>query len=490
MSDTLRIGGMGSGMDISGTIEKILAIDAERVKAAQETQDTRNEKIAAWLEIKTKLADFTKASDTLRWMDVWRKMAPTSSSPETATATAASNAPKASYSLEVTQLARAQTIGSAVGLTTGGATPAPVTASTKLVDIAGISAGNQFAIAGQTFTITANDTLATLRTKINEASANMPKDQRVTASILDNRLVLQRTQTGVDNMILSDMAGSPLQALGVLDGLGNPANELMAAQNAVFTVNGALVERSSNTALTDVIDGVTLNLAGIGSTDLVIASDTQAVKDAITTFVDSYNAYAETIEKYGDFDTTDPTNPVPGLLQGDFMIREMISTLRGKVTQLSSALTVTESIYQYNGQQGVMNSLQHVGIWTSDENNRIAIVDETRLNALLEQYPDKVENLFRGIQGSSGSRVGGIAQSLYVASKNYSSDLDGWIDVRIENMDEEIKQQDERITRMISDMEMKESMLWKQFNAMDEAIGTMNKNLEWVLNSLNLKSSS
>lgn len=475
---------MGSGMDISGTIQKLLQADGSKITAAQETQTTRNEKISAWLDIKAKMADVTDASDTLRWLDVWRKMAPTSSSEGVATATAASGAPQGTYSINVTQLARAQTIGSAVGLTTGGASPVAVTANTKLVDISGISAGNQFSIAGQTFTISADDTLATLRTKINTASSNMPEDQRVSASILDNRLVLRRDKTGENGMVLSDTIGSPLQALGVLDGTGAPANPLLSAQNAIFTVNGATVERTSN-SLTDVIDGVTLNLSGVGTTELVIDNDKEGIKTAINTFITAYNTYAETIEKYGNYDTTDITNPVPGLLQGDFMIREIITGVRSKATQLMGApYTAANSSYEYNNQTGVMNALQSVGIWTTDASNRLSLVDEDRLDTMLDQYPDKVENLFRGIQNSSGTREGGIAQSMYTTTRNYSDDLTGWIDVRIEGIDEEIKQQDDRIDRMISAMEVKENMLWKQFNAMDEAIGSMNSDLDYLKSNL------
>jgi flagellar hook-associated protein 2 len=482
---TLRIGGMGSGMDIAGIIQKVLDIDTNRIKTVQESQTGRNERIGAWLEVKTKLSDFTQAADTLRWMDVWRKMAPVSTNPETATATAASNAAHATYTIDVTQLARAQTIGSTAGLTTGGASPEAVTASTNLVDIDGINVGDQFAIAGQTFTIAADDTLSTLRTKINEAAASMPDEQRVSANILDNRLVLQRTETGTDPIVVSDLTGSPLQTIGVLDSFGVPANELLPAQNAVFTVNGAVIERSSNTELTDVLDGVTLNLTGIGSTQLTIANDTQAVKDAITTFVDTYNAYAETIEFHGEFDQTDPTNPVPGVLQGDFMVREMISKIRGVATSASPELA--GNTYEYNGQEGIMNALYSVGIWTTGQDNRLEIVDSARLDAMLAENPVEVENLFRGVQDESGVRTGGIALNLYNTGRNYSNDLDGWIDVRIENIDEEIKQTDERIDTMIKAMEMKENLLWKQFNAMDEAIGQMNSDLEYLKNNLGMK---
>ena len=487
--DTLRIGGLGSSMDIEGTIEALLASDAANIKEAEETQTTRSEKIAAWNAIKDALSAFTDAANTLRWMDIWRDIAATSSDTNVLTATAATTAPKDTYSIEVTQLARAQTIGSTSGLTTGGASPVPVTSSTLLVDIAGISAGDQFAIAGQTFTIAADDTLSSLRTKINDASASMPEDQRVTASILDNRLVLQRAQTGEDGIILSDTTGSPLQALGLLDALGEPAHELLAGQNALFTINGASVERAANTGLTDVIGGVTLNLVGLGSSTLTTDLDTTAIKTAITTFVDSYNAYAEVMESYTTYNTVDEESPVPGLLQNDSLAREITYAMRDQVTQMSPYLTADNAAYDYNGQTGIMDSLQDIGIWTTGKENRISIADEERLDALLRQEPEKMEQLFRGAQTSSGARVGGIALDAYNASRNYSSDLDGWIDVRIENINDEIDDYTDTIDKMISDMAAKESLLWEKFNAMDEAVAEMNSTLKYVKANLGITDS-
>jgi flagellar hook-associated protein 2 len=237
------------------------------------------------------------------------------------------------------------------------------------------------------------------------------------------------------------------------------------------------------------MEGVTLNFYGTGSSELTIGRDNEAIKEGIQTFVDAYNAYAEIIEFHGQYDTTDPTNPIPGLLQGDSMARDMIANLRRTATQqMSTTHTAANSSYSYNGAEGVMDSLQHVGIWTTGKENRLSIIDEERLDTLLQQEPEKVEQLFRGIQSeTTGAREGGIALSLYNTSRDYSSDLDGWIDVRVEGIDEEIKRHETNIDRMFTAMEAKESMLWKQFNAMDEAIGAMNKDLDWLLNSLDLK---
>lgn len=481
----LRIGGMSSGFDVGGTIEKIMEMETRRVEQVQEQQQLRNDKITGWIDIKDNLEPLTQAADTLRWMDIWRGMASQSTNPSVATAIAAPGTPAGTYSIEVTQIARSHSIASQTGLTdTSGD---PVTRDTSLTTITGISDGDQFAVGGQTFTITSADTLATLRDRINAAADDMPEDQRVTASILDHRLILQREQTGAGNISISDVSGSALATLGILDGVGDPANELVAGQDAEFIVNGASITRSSNTGIDDVVEGITLNLYGTGFSEIDVNRDNEAIKAAITTFIDAYNQAAEVMEFYGTWDRSDPAKPLPGLLQNDSMTREMIYKFRALAGQFMGAThNPDNATYEYAGAEGVMDSLQHIGVWTTGEDNRLAIVDEERLDAMLELYPEETENLFRGVpdEENSGTRNGGVAQSMYTNTKNYSSDLDGWIDVRIENINDEIERQDDRIERMFREIELKENMLWRQFGAMDEAIGKMQSGFDYLMGQL------
>lgn len=483
-----RIGGLGSGFDVSGTIAKIMENENVRLQKVKDEQALNNDKKTAWIDVKDNLSGLTNASDTLRWMDVWRKMASESTNPSVATAIASSNTATATYSIEVTQLARAQAIASGAGLTTDGTpTGDPVTSSTLLVDIAGINLGDQFAIGGETISITDTDTLLTLRDKINAATENMPSGDQVSASILDNRLVLQRVNTGEESISLSDTTGTVLATLGILDGGGLPANELLSAQNAVFSVNGAEVTRSDNDGLSDVIEGVTLSLYDTGSSTLSVGHDNTAIKAAIQTFIDAYNTAAEVNEFYGSWDRTDPSAPVPGLLQGDSMMRNMTYQLRDLATQLMNTThTPDNAAYVYNGSEGVMNSLQNIGIWTTGEDNRLSIIDEDRLDAMLEQYPTEVENLFRGVPSETqdGVREGGIALSLYTASRDFTSELDGWIDLRVESINEDVLRQDDRMEVITRELEMKEAMLWRQFGAMDEAIAKMKSGFDYLLGQL------
>lgn len=481
----MRIGGLGSGMDIGGTIQQIMEVESRRLQALQEEQERRNEKVGAWIDIKQNLTPLTRAADTLRWMDIWRRMATESSNSTVVTATASHNAATETYTVDVMQLARAHTIASASELTTGGGDP--VTSNTAVIEVDGVNEGDQFVVGGQPITIEASDTLATLRNKINAATANMPDEHRVSASILDNRLVLQRVNTGATEIDIADLTGSSLQTLGILDAGGQPANELLSAQNAIFSVNGAIVERDINVGISDVLEGVTFNLYGMGSSTLSVGRDNEAIKAAIIEFIDAYNHAAEVNEQYGAVDRTDPSRPIPGMLYGDFMIRDMMTAFRRTATQqMNETHTVENASYEYNGRTGIMNALQDIGIWTVGEENRLQIVDEDRLDAMLERYPDEVENLFRGVpsETNSGQREGGIGLRMYRLSRDYTSELDGWIDVRIENIDDEILRQDERIERELRRLEMRERMLWQQFGAMDEAIARMQQGFEYLIGQL------
>lgn len=78
------------------------------------------------------------------------------------------------------------------------------------------------------------------------------------------------------------------------DGAGLGFNTLLQdAQNAQFTVNGMSVSRSSNTNLTDVVEGVTLSLAGDAeskSARLSVSASADKAVGLMNTLVSKFNA--------------------------------------------------------------------------------------------------------------------------------------------------------------------------------------------------------
>ena len=180
----------------------------------------------------------------------------------------------------------------------------------------------------------------------------MATDDRVYASILDNRLVLARVNTGDTDITLSDTSGTPLQTLNLLNASGGYVNELVASQDAEFTVNGADVTRSTNTNLTDVIENVTLNLLDETPSDitLTVTLDTETPKNAILDFIEKYNAVAAALDDYGQINVQgdDPDGATldtstTGELYGDSLLRQIKNNIRSFATETKPFLEL------YNG---------------------------------------------------------------------------------------------------------------------------------------------
>ncbi len=150
----------------------------------------------------------------------------------------------------------------------------------------------------------ADTTLSQLATLIND-DANNPG---VTASVIDDgtsspyNLVLKANDTGEDNRItlLSQMPDMALSEQAGADG---------ASLNARFSLDGISYQRQSNSSISDVIPGVTINLQGTGNATLSVAGNDSDLQDKITQLVTSYNdvvqemkgkvAYDKTAGKFG-----------------------------------------------------------------------------------------------------------------------------------------------------------------------------------------------
>jgi flagellar hook-associated protein 2 len=482
---SIHVSGLGSGMDIGSMIEQLIEAERKPIELLEEERSEINDDAVAWADISSYMTDLTDSLDTLRSMTLWDTMSAISSNEDYLTATANSSAEEATYLINITQLAQAQSVGSAQAatLTPGG------TSTTDLVAAGVLTAGNQFTIEGQTVTIGATETLESLEGKINTAADSMAEASRVHATIVDNRLIITREKTGSSTINMTDTTGNPLQDLQVLNAGGAFVNEFLAGQDAQFTVNGATVTRSDNTNLDDVIQNVTLNLheETLGSTiTLTVQHDRDAAKTAIQDFIDKYNAAAEIMEEYGKI--TVSGNNVDGAeletvgeLADDTLLRTIMSKIRRYATDNKyPTLNEINASYTYNGQTGICDTLSAIGIWTEGEENRLAVTDDTRLDHMLNNEFDTVEQLFRGVYDPSEGYTGGVASDFYAYSNNVSQSLTGEIASHIQNLDDDMEDIDETILAKEERLAEYEQRLWEEFTRMDEAMKTMQDEIAYI----------
>lgn len=372
-----------SDIDWDGLIEE--AVDAKLAKADSiETKLTAAEtKRAAYEEAQSLLATLATAAEALRAPsgtlsaddDVFRNRTAYLTAVGDVTAasvvsvTADTDADVGTYELKVTQIAKAHRVSSA-----------DQTSSSEALALAGTITLGTAGTGSATIDVTADMDLAAIAEAVNAVT----DDTGVKATVMKvsdtaYRLVLSSTETG--QTIEATDGGGVLESLGVIDVDGAFADELQAAQNAVFSIDGVEMTRSTND-IDDALDGVTLHLYAVTSTDesssnavsLEIATDLSAVEDAVSAFVDAYNAYRD-FALAQQTTSSDGTASTDAVLFGD-------STLRSINTALASALTFSIDD----------TSLTTLGI-TFDDDNKLVLDTDTLESALLDDI-DALEALF------------------------------------------------------------------------------------------------
>jgi flagellar hook-associated protein 2 len=481
-----HLGGLASNYDVQGIIDNMLkARLAPRTRWVAE-QDEISADVGAWSDISASMTSLTDTLDILRASETWSGMLAGISDTSKLSATASSAAVAASYRVAIQQRAQAHSVGSDTASTLGVAN-----ASADLVGTA-LTAGDQFTIGTgadqKTITVDATESLVTLAGKINTAASSMSAAARVNAVIMDNRLVITRVNTGSTEIAMADVgAGTALTSLGIIGVAPAFKNQFVAAQDALFSVNGMPVTRSSNTNITDVIDGVSLNLLNTTTSDvtLSIGNDTERPKTAILNFIDAYNVVAAKLKEYGNIEVSGSSvkgavidTDSLGELSNDPLVAELARNLRSQVTSTKyPVLNQINASYSFEGRTGIMDSLADVGVWTSDRTNAISVVDEDRLDNALENYFSEAEQLFRGIYDSEEGYKDGVASDFYKYADKASASMTGMIAQRITKLDEKYEDRQDTIDAFDTDLKEYEQELWKEFTAMEETISKLQSKL-------------
>jgi flagellar hook-associated protein 2 len=321
--------GLMSGIDYGTLITQLvglqrkpvddLAADRDRLDKLSSTYDTLNSLVET-------LRDAGEAFNESEDLNIFT----TASTEESImTASSGSTAGAGTYDIVVTSLAKSHKT-----IATGVATSTSTISSVTGTFVFSVGTGDD-----QTVDVTDTTTLEELRDAINALGAG------ATASILNDgdasnpyRLIVKSDDTGTSNDITYGTNDTDLVM-----------STLQASANAAFTVDTLSISSESNT-VTDVIDGVTLNLlsADAGTTvNVTIARDAGAVRAKVQDILDAYNAVAEYIEENNRYNTdTKISEPLFGESIARTIKDDIKRVLMSEVTGLDST----------------MNRLVHAGI--------------------------------------------------------------------------------------------------------------------------------
>lgn len=213
MADSIsNISGLASGVQWRDLVDQIMAVEtSRRLTPITDKQDVAQKRYDAWGSFSSLVAKFRDATKALRdgsAFGTFKANAAASAATGRAlvSATASAGATPGNYTVEVTDVARANKLSGNI-----------VPSATTPLGLSG-----DFSVNGKVVTVAATDTLAQVRDKINALNSG-GSPSGVSASVLSTgasaqRLVLTSDTSGSAGIELVDGTSGVLASLGVVDG--------------------------------------------------------------------------------------------------------------------------------------------------------------------------------------------------------------------------------------------------------------------------------
>ncbi|MGF7129435.1 flagellar hook-associated protein 2 [Paraburkholderia sp. EB58] len=393
-------------------------------------------------------------------------------------ATAGAGVTAGTYSVDVTQIAQAQS------LTSGAFSSSE--ANSLGTGTMTISVGGKSMSLNVT---SSNNSLTGIAAAINSSSSNPGLTAQVVNGSDGAHLVLQATgtgQTNTINVVVNATTDTGLSALGVTStaGAGTTAGAIgastitstgtnssypntwtqgAAAQNAQFTLNGTPVSSATNSDST-ALTGVTLNIASaaVGTTQtLTVASDPTTIESDITNFVSDYNAVVSLMAAQTSFTAGATSSSSSGPLLGDSALTAVQNMLGNLV---SSGVP---------GPNGTV-SLASIGITLvsdgSSDSGTLSVNTATLDNAV-QNNPTQVAALF--------NMTNGLGQQLNAAVNTFS-ESGGVLDQRTAQYTADLQSVKTQATALTAYEAQLTSQYTNEFTALNSLMASTNSDSKYL----------
>ncbi len=432
--------GVGSGLDLESLVQNLISAESRPIQLLQSRQANLDVKISAFGQLQGSLSSFQTAVSALATTDAFRGITASSSDDSVFTASGDQAAVTGANAVEVTQIAQNNKLASQNFIS-----------GSEVIGEGQIS----FTVGAESFNvdITAEtNTLELIRDAINAENDNTS----VQASIINidggSKLILTANKSGLANNIeitITDDDGNNADDEG-LSRLNFNIQELSPPLDAIITVDGFEVTRSSN-EISDVIQGVTLNLTSVGSATVSVSENLGVAKSSITALVTSYNELVATLNVQGDTS-----------LSGENTLLNIESRARSLFSD------------SYNDSSSNINYLFQLGL--SFDRDGVLSFDGDEFDDVVGPNIDEIQNLFSNPEG-------GFIASLEKVIKSYT-DSDGIISTRTEGLNSERKSLDEDIERIGLRLEATEARLRARFGALDGLLSRLNSTSSFLTQQL------
>ena len=311
---SLGYGGVGSGMDISGMVEQLVAADRKPAdNRLNRIESQAKFKLSAIGTVSSAFSTLDTALKALKSATAFDVRTVKSATDTVAAATVSSGTPNGTYNVEVVELATAN----------------------KWITNAPVAAGQTFGAGQLTLTVGGESlaidiaegaTLQDVRSAINDAARSKGVQASVLTSNDGQYLSVSSDKTGAANGITLAFTsgGSDLQSL-----VGS-LQERVPAADAVVRIDGLTVTASGN-KITEAVPGLTLDLKAKGTSIVTVSTDTAAASKLIQDVVNAYDTAIGAINASTKYNAeTDE----PSALTGDAQMRSASGQLRSMMGNL------------------------------------------------------------------------------------------------------------------------------------------------------------
>ncbi|TBU77092.1 flagellar filament capping protein FliD [Phytopseudomonas daroniae] len=455
--------GLGSGLDITAIVEATVAAEKAPKQAQIDRQTSKaTTSLTAIGTLKAALENFEASMTALKSSSTsFAGLAAKSSSESVATVKTASGAVTGSYALEVESLAKGSRVASAT--LAGGASTQFASGGTLKIEV-GTTAYNLSVSAGASLT-DIRDSINSQLTATSGISANIVTDAN------GSRLVLSSETTGAGTDIYVTGSGDLAQlnvnvdedgAHALTKQSGSAAGYITEAADAVFTLDGLEMTSKSNTV--SALSGLSITLAGTGSTTLSVTANTDGIKESIESFVSAYNTLMTVSNALTSVSTTtdEDGNAITeaGALLGDATMRSLMSSLRNALVEPASG-------------GGSLSILAQLGV-TTNKDGTLAI-DDAKLSSGIEQNYDQISSFFTGSDGLF-SRMSAV-NTTYIASGGILATRTDALEATKKDLETQQAALDTRVAKL-------ETNLYSKYNNMDVLVAQLTATSNSVLATL------
>ncbi len=396
MSGTITFQGLGAGTDFGAMIDELRKVEEIQMNSMIDWRGEWEARVEAFDIIIEKMKELETNIEALSNMSEIIVPTASSSYESAVSATATDESLEGTFSIEIKQLASAEIYSTKNTIN-------------KITDEAGNSSFPPLGSSGQVFSythgtgddaetieITLDDTMTIedLVERINNDSNNPGVKASLIPSGEGYLFQLQSSETGKKNAV--DIT---TDATAFAGGFNNKE-----AQDAEFVLNGfdEQVITSSSNKVTDVVEGVTLDLKNttVGSTTITVGRDTSQIAEKVTELVDNINEMRSLLIEMTEVDTSaENIDPALTETQQDAQIGSVL-TGNYAVQLFESRMDSIVSSKAFGMEDEDFGSLAQLGIMTEvtegDANYGLLVIDTEKLNAAIEADPYGVANLLAG----------------------------------------------------------------------------------------------